>query len=52
MRKHYGQCSVLLHKASDAMNPSAPGPDIIEDELGALEAWLSAVINRQSKIKS
>jgi hypothetical protein len=51
MRKHYGQCSVLLHKASDAMNPSAPNPDVIEKELVALESWLKAVTERQNKIK-
>ena len=52
MRKHYGQCSSLLHKASDAMNPSAPKPDAIEAELNALEAWLQAVKDRQNKIKA
>lgn len=52
MRKHYGQCSVLLHKASDAMNPSAPKPDIIESELNVLEAWLTAVKDRQNRIRA
>lgn len=51
MRKHYGQCSVLLHKTSDAMSPSAPTPETIEEELDALEAWLKAVTDRQNKIK-
>lgn len=51
MRKHYGQCSILLHKASDEMNPSAPKPETIEEELDALKAWLSSVMDRQSKIK-
>lgn len=51
MRKHYGQCSTLLHKASDAMNPSAPKPITIDAELDALEAWLTAVTERQSRIK-
>ncbi len=51
MRKHYGQCSSMLHKASDALNPSAPTPDTIEVELEALEKWLAAVTERQSKIK-
>lgn len=51
MRKHYGQCSVLLHKASDAMSPSAPTPDTIEEELDALETWLKGVADRQNKIK-
>ena len=51
MRKHYGQCSVLLHKASDAMNPSAPSPDVIEAEIGALEEWLASVFERQNEIK-
>lgn len=51
MRKHYGHCSVLLHKISDAMNPSAPTPDEIDEELAALEAWLNALKVRQAKIK-
>ncbi|MCP3054948.1 AAA family ATPase [Aurantimonas marianensis] len=51
MRKHYGQCSVLLHKTSDAMSPSAPTPERIEEELDALETWLAGVTDRQSKIK-
>ena len=51
MRKHYGQCSVLLHKASDAMNPSAPKPETIDSELDALETWLTEVNDRQNKIK-
>lgn len=51
MRQHYGQCSVMLHKASDAINPAAPKPETIEEELDALEVWLSSVADRQSKIK-
>jgi len=52
MRQHYGQCSVLLHKTSDAMNPKAPTPDDIEKEIVALEEWLKGVADRQAKIKS
>ncbi|MEQ9452753.1 MAG: AAA family ATPase [Pseudomonadales bacterium] len=51
MRKHYGQCSVLLHKASDALNPVAPSPEAIEDEMDALESWLTSVSQRQDAIK-
>ena len=51
MRKHYGQCSTMLHKASNALNPSAPTPDIIEEELEELEKWLVTITERQSKIK-
>lgn len=51
MRQHYGQCSELLHKASDALNPKAPTPDIIENELNALEKWLKEVGDRQDQIK-
>jgi energy-coupling factor transporter ATP-binding protein EcfA2 len=51
MRKHYGQCSEMLHKTSDAMNPVAPTPDDITSETEALEKWLSAVTERQQKIK-
>lgn len=50
MRKHYGQCSVMLHKVSDAMNPTAPTPETITEEMDALEAWLRAITARQSKI--
>ncbi len=52
MRQHYGQCSELLHKASDAINPAAPTPETIEEELNALEAWLQAISERQKKIKA
>lgn len=52
MRQHYGQCSELLHKASDALNPKAPTPDAIENELNALEDWLVAVGDRQTKIRT
>ena len=51
MRQHYGQCSVLLHKTSDAMSPSAPTPETIEEELDALDTWLKGVADRQNKIK-
>lgn len=50
MRKHYGQCSVILHKTSDAMNPTAPTPDAIEKEIDALVGWLEAVSERQKKL--
>lgn len=52
MRTHYGRCSTLLHKASDELNPVAPTPENIEEELKALEEWLSAVTARQSQIKA
>lgn len=52
MRKHYGQCSVLLHKISDAINPSAPTPQTIDGELDALDAWLKDVSDRQGKIRT
>ncbi|TLP43443.1 hypothetical protein FDK21_17995 [Cohaesibacter sp. CAU 1516] len=51
MRTHYGQCSKMLHKTSDAMNPVAPTPDAITSEIEALEKWLAAVTDRQRKIK-
>lgn len=51
MRQHYGQCSTMLHKISDEMNPTAPTPDDIEQELNALEAWLKGVSDRQKQIK-
>lgn len=52
MRNHYGECSVLLHKISDAMNPVAPMPDRVETELSALESWLNDVEGRQKQIKT
>lgn len=52
MRERYRQCSVLLHKASNEMNPSAPKPDTIETELNALETWLKDVTDRQKNIES
>ncbi|ARU02364.1 AAA family ATPase [Yoonia vestfoldensis] len=50
MRHHYGECSILLHKISDAMNPVAPTPDRIEKELDALTVWLDDVSTRQKQI--
>lgn len=52
MRQHYGQCSELLHKASDALNPKAPTPDVVEIELNAMEKWSVAVSDRQAKIRT
>ena len=51
MRHHYGECSTLLHKASDAMNPVAPTPEHIETELEALADWLNDVEHRQKQIR-
>ena len=50
MRRHYGECSDLLHKASDALNPLAPTPDEITQQLDALERWLQDIANRQRKV--
>lgn len=52
MRKHYGQCSVLLLKTSDAMNPTAPKPEDIGAELDALETRLQAVTDRQKQVST
>lgn len=51
MRQHYGVCSELLHKASDALNPVAPTPDDIDREFDALQTWLNALAVRQKSIK-
>ena len=51
MRNHYGICSELLHKASDAMNPVAPSPDDVDQEFDALQTWLGALAERQKSIK-
>ena len=50
MRHHYGECSILLHKISDAMNPVAPTPGRIGTELDALGVWLDDVESRQRQI--
>lgn len=50
MRHHYGECSILLHKISDAMNPVAPTPDRIEKELDVLTVWLDDISTRQKQI--
>lgn len=52
MRQHYGVCSALLHKASDALNPVAPTPNDIDQEFDALQAWLKGLAERQRKIKA
>ncbi len=51
MRQHYGVCSELLHKASDALSPVAPTPDDIDREFDALQNWLNALAQRQKGIK-
>lgn len=51
MRKHYGNCSELLHKASDAMNPVAPKPEEIEEELDAIDDWIKHIASRQKQLK-
>ena len=51
MRQHYGHCSKLLHKASDALNSVVPTPDVIQDEFKALEKWLAEIVDRQDKMK-
>lgn len=50
MRAAYGRCSELLHHAGDAMNPSIPTPDQIEDELKALTDWLEDIARRQRAV--
>lgn len=50
MRARYGKCSELLHKASDELNPTAPSPAVIEEELDALSTWLDDVTDRQKSI--
>ncbi|QIE45821.1 AAA family ATPase [Pseudohalocynthiibacter aestuariivivens] len=52
MRQHYGVCSDLLHKASDALNPMAPAPDDIDREFEALQTWLESLATRQKKIRA
>lgn len=50
MRAAYGRCSELLHHASDAMNPSIPTPEQVEDELTALAKWLEDIARRQRAV--
>jgi len=52
MRRHYGEISSLLHKMSDEMNPDTPDTDRIEDELDAVDAWLTDIKKRQKRIRS
>ena len=50
MRTAYGRCSVLLHKASDALNPAIPTPDQIGAEIDALRQWIDDLKSRQEQI--
>ena len=50
MRTHYGQCSVMLHKTSEEINPAAPSPEEIEAETDALNTWVQSVMARQQSI--
>lgn len=51
MRKHYVQCSNLLHKASDEVNPIATEPEKIEKEMDVLEEWLRELSERSKQIQ-
>lgn len=50
MRSCYGRLSELLHKISDEMNPTAPEPSVIEEELNILASWVENISDRQSNI--
>ena len=52
MRLSYGECSDLLHKASDKLNPAAPAPCVIEKRMNELEQWLQEVAQRQNQINA
>lgn len=52
MRAAYGRCSVLLHNASDALNPSVPTPMQVEEEITSLREWIVAVQTRQDEIRA
>lgn len=50
MRECYGRCSVLLHQASDELNPQAPTPQQIQSEITALDDWISDLEARQKAV--
>ena len=50
MRASYGRCSVLLHNASDALNPAIPTPDQIGAEIDALRVWIDNLRVRQEQV--
>ena len=52
MRLSYGECSDLLHKASDELNPATPAPCVIEERMKELEQWLQEVAQRQNQINA
>lgn len=52
MRTAYGRCSELLHKASEALNPSVPTPGQIENEIQCLRDWLDSLLERQKSIQT
>jgi hypothetical protein len=52
MRAAYGRVSELLHKVSDAMNPRAPTPDQIAQEIATLRSWINDLRARQEAVSS
>ena len=50
MREAYGRCSKLLHSQPGELNQRLPTPQQIEDEIVALENWLSNIRNRQDQV--
>jgi hypothetical protein len=50
MRAAMGRCSVLLHNASDALNPAIPTPSQISTEIDDLRRWIDDIKMRQTQI--
>ena len=50
MRQAYGRCSTLLHSSADALNPSLPPPDVVQNEITVLQKWVEDIKQRQEKI--
>ena len=51
MRDAYGRCSKLLHSQPGELNPRLPSPDDIEQEIAALEKWITEIRGRQDSVK-
>lgn len=51
VRQAYGRISKLVHSSPDAVNPTVASPDKVQEEIEALENWVTDLTERQKQSK-
>jgi len=51
VRDGFGRCSELLHSAALRLNRPLPRPEVIADEINALDTWAKNLRQRQKAVK-